>query len=320
MQITVVTPAFNAADTIADTIGSVLAQSHGDLRLVVVDDGSSDDTAAVAAGLGDPRLALVRQANAGVSAARNRGAEAVESDAILFLDADDWLAPNALATLSATLEAAPEAVAVVGRYATVAASGESPRPARYRPVPALRDMLPGLLVRNQFANGGHVLIRRAAARRAGPFRTDIAYGEDWEFFARLALLGPFAFVLAREPLLFVRSRAEGAYRRLAADPAAFSPCMTAIFGNPDLLGRFGPGRLRAIRRCTEAENAWIIGRECIRHGHVAKGRRWLARSLTAAPSPRRVALLAAACLLPALPPSWRGPFRAYGGQPSRSSG
>ena len=314
MHITVVTPAFNAAATIADTICSVLAQSHGDLRLIVVDDGSGDDTAVVAASFHDPRLTLLGQANAGVSAARNRGAEAAGSDAILFLDADDWLAPNALAALAARLGALPEAVAAVARYATVAAPGKAPRPARYRPLPALRDMLPELLVRNHLANGGHVLIRRAAARRAGPFRADIAYGEDWEFFARLALLGPFAFVPTREPLLFVRSRAEGAYRRLAADPAAFTPCMEAVFGNPDLVARFGPGRLRTIRRRTEAENAWIIGRECIRHGRAAEGRRWLARSVTAAPSPRRVALLAAACLLPALPPSWRGPFRTYRGQ------
>jgi glycosyltransferase involved in cell wall biosynthesis len=289
----------------------VLGQTHRDLRLIVVDDGSTDATAREVTGFPDPRLTLIWQCNAGVAAARNRGMAAADGDALLFLDADDWLAPTALATLAAALQAAPEAVAAVGAHAWVDTPGGSPRRSRYRPARQPRDLLPGLLVRNAFANGGHVLIRASAARRAGLFCPGIVYGEDWEFFARLALLGPFAFVPAHEPLLFVRSCAEGAYRRLAADPAAFSPCMTAIFGNPDFLARFGPARLRAIRRRAEAENAWIIGRERIRHGRTAEGRRWLASSVVAAPSPRRVALLAAACLLRALPPAWRGPFTAY---------
>ena len=311
MRIAVITPAFNAAATIANTICSVLAQTHGDWQHIIVDDGSTDDTAAVVAGFGDSRLTLLRQANAGASTARNRGIAAAQGDALLFLDADDWLAPTARATLAAALHAAPEAIAAVGAYARVDAPGAPARLSRYRPARATCDLLPGLLVRNPFANGGHVLIRTATAHRAGPFRPDIAYGEDWEFFIRLALIGPFAFVPAREQLLFVRSRAEGAYRRLAADPAAFTSCMTAIFNNPDLLARFGPERLRAIRRRAEAENAWIIGRECIRHGRVSEGRRWLASSVIAAPSPRRLVLLAAACLLPALPRLLHGPFRGY---------
>jgi hypothetical protein len=289
----------------------VLGQTHRELRLIVVDDGSTDATAAIVAGFPDPRLTLIRQCNAGVAAARNCGSAAAEGDALLFLDADDWLAPTALATLAAALRAAPDAIAAVGAYARVDTSGAPPRRSRYRPAPLPRDLLPGLLVQNAFANGGHVLIRSAAARRAGLFCPGIAYGEDWEFFVRLAVLGRFAFVPAGDPLLFVRSCAEGAYRRMAADPAAFTPCMTAMFGNPDLLARFGPGRLRAIRRRAEAENAWIIGRECIRHGRAAEGRRWLAQSVIEAPSPRRVALLAAASLVPILPPSWRGPFKAY---------
>ena len=123
LRITVVTPAFNAAPFIGDSIRSVLAQTHRDLRLVVVDDGSTDATASIVTALTDPRLTLVWQVNAGVAAARNRGMAVVEGGALLFLDADDWLAPAALATLSATLDAAPEAVAAVGPYARVDETG-----------------------------------------------------------------------------------------------------------------------------------------------------------------------------------------------------
>jgi len=311
LRITVVTPAFNAAPFIADAIRSVLAQTHGDLRLVVVDDGSTDATAAVVTGFADPRLTLIWQCNAGVAAARNRGMAAADGEALLFLDADDWLEPTALATLAATLHAAPEAVAAVGPYARVDAEGRLTQRRNRRPRPAPPDVLARLVVQNQFANGGHVLIRRTAARRAGTFLPGVVYGEDWEYFVRLALLGPFSYVPAAPSLLFVRSRAEGAYRRFAADPDAFAPCMAAIFGNPDLAEQFGAARVEALRRRAEGENAWIVGRELIRQGRVGEGRYWLARSVAAAPSPRRVALLAAAHVLPLLPRAWRGPFRSY---------
>jgi hypothetical protein len=166
-------------------------------------------------------------------------------------------------------------------------------------------------VQNQFANGGHLLIRQAAAREAGTFRPGVVYGEDWEYFVRLALQGPFAFAPTLEPMLYVRSRAEGAYRRLASDPDAFAPCMAAIFGNLGLAARLGATRLAALRCLAEAENAWIVGRELVRQGNAAQGRSWLARSVAAAPSPRRIGLLAAAHVLPLLPRAWRGPFRPY---------
>jgi len=85
----------------------------------------------------------------------------------------------------------------------------------------------------------------------------------------------------------------------------------AIFGNPDLVARLGATRLAGLRRLAEAENAWIIGRELVRQGRRAEGQRWLTRSVAAAPSLRRVGLLAAAHALPLLPQAWRGPFRAY---------
>ncbi len=292
----------------------MLGQTHCDLRLIVVDDGSTDATTRVVTGFTDPRLALIWQCNAGVAAARNRGLAVVDGDALLFLDADDWLAPGALAMLSATLEATPAAVAAVGPYARVETYVDPVRqPGECRHcAPAMsRDLLARLIVRNQFANGGHVLIRRTAVQAAGTFRPGIVYGEDWEFFVRLALQGPFVFVATPAPLLFVRSRADGAYRRMAADPAAYGPCMAAIFGNPALGALLGAARLAALRGRTEAENAWIVGRELVRQRRAGEGRRWLVRSVIAAPSFRRIALLAAAHLLPALPHAWRGPFRAY---------
>ena len=312
MRIGVVIPAYNAAAWVGDAIASVLAQTHREWQLVVVDDGSTDATTEVVVRLADGRIRLIRQRHAGVSAARNcatmrladqpwarRGRD--DSEAVLFLDADDWLAPEALERLAAALDAAPHAVAASGAF-TYVGTGTIRKPPS-------GELLEPLLVRNLFANGGHLLLRAEAVRRAGGFRPELSYGEDWEFWIRVALQGPFASTEDDKPVLFVRQRGDGAYQRLAADPASFVPCMEAIFSNPALLVRFGAERLREIRSRTEAENNWIIGRELIRHGR--NGRPWLRRSVLAHPSSKRLALLAASHVLPLLPLGWRGPFLPY---------
>jgi hypothetical protein len=223
--------------------------------------------------------------------------------ALLFLDADDWLAPDALSRLAAALDASSGAIAAAGACSFIG-SGDTL-------MPPSGDILERLLVRNLFANGGHLLICGTALQEAGGFLPGLAYGEDWEFCIRIALLGPFAATRGPKPVLFVRQHPGGAYQRLASDPAAFVPCMDAIFGNPDLLRRFGPRRLAAIRRRSDAENHWIIGRELIRHDRQSEGKAWLRRSVRAAPTLRRAALLTAAHALRLLPTALRGPFRPY---------
>jgi hypothetical protein len=222
---------------------------------------------------------------------------------VVFLDADDWLAPDALSRLSAALEASPDAVAASGPC-TIADTGAACSP-------PCGDILPHLLVRNLFANCGQLLLRVEAVNAAGGFVPGIAYGEDWEFCIRIALEGPFACTPGKDPVLFVRRHAEGAYRHLAQSADAFAPCMNAIFSHPALLDRFGVRALAAIRRRTEAENTWIVGREQVRHGYRARGLGLLRRSVCDHPTARRAMLLAAAYLLHLLPTSWRGPLRPY---------
>jgi glycosyltransferase involved in cell wall biosynthesis len=307
MRIAVIVPAFNVAPFLLQTLLSVVAQTHADWMLVVVDDGSTDATAAVAeslaASLQDPRIALIRQAHAGVSAARNRGMRYTAPllhDACLFLDGDDWLAPHALAVLADTLAAAPWAVAAGGRYARIGADGE------FRPSPAPPEgcLLAPLMTRNLFANGGHLLIRREAVSAAGEFRTDLSYGEDWEYWARIALHGEFVAARSRAPVLFVRERPGSACFSHATDPAAYRPAIEAIHANKSIAERLGRPRLAALRTRSEAEIAWTIGRELIRHGSCRDGRHWLRQSLRIAPSLRRIGLVAL---------SWAGigPFRRY---------
>jgi glycosyltransferase involved in cell wall biosynthesis len=305
MRIGIVTPAFNVARYVGEAIRSVLGQTHRAWTMCIVDDGSTDQTAAVAASFDDPRIRLIRQRNAGVSAARNRGLAALHAETVLFLDADDWLSPDALDVLTATLRADPGAIAAVGPYQRVPAG--KPEFDRRVSRPLSGDLLEALLVRNLFANGGHLLIRRHIVEAAGTFDPGLAYGEDWEYWTRLARFGRFAATAVRAPLLFVRERHDSAYRDMAVRPEAFVPCMNAIFSAPELKSNFGVAALARLRRRAEAENNWVVGRELIRHGKVAEGRQFLRRSVVAAPGDKRLAMLASV----ALPMLRTGPFRAY---------
>ncbi|TGD71880.1 glycosyltransferase [Mangrovimicrobium sediminis] len=114
--ITVVIPLYNKRETIRRAISSVLAQSEPRFELVVVDDGSTDDSAEIVAEFQDPRLRLVRQENAGPGAARNTGARLGECSYLAFLDADDEWEPGFLSTALSRLEEFPQAIAYVCGY------------------------------------------------------------------------------------------------------------------------------------------------------------------------------------------------------------
>ena len=280
--------------------GPVLDQTHRDWSLVIVDDGSTDATPEIIARFTDRRISAIRQSNQGVSAARNRGIAEADTEALLFLDGDDWLAPEALALLSARLDHAPDAVAAAAGYVRVSADG-SRRSVR---VSASGDVLRRLMVRNLFTNGGHLLVRRTAIDALGFFDPTLSYGEDWHYWTRLAARGGFVTVRGAPPLLYVRERPGSAYLTMAHDPARFQPCLEAIHRIPQVRARFPPQELASLRRKAEAENEWVIGRELIRHQFHGEGRAWLARSLRTAPSVKRLGLLGL---------SWLrvGPFRPY---------
>ncbi len=185
--------------------------------------------------------------------------------------------------------------------------------APYCPDPGC-DPLPLLLERNLFANGGHLLIRRDAPSTArAAFGPGIAYGEDWEYWIRLALLGRFAAAPGPCPVLCSSASARAApICAWRATPIRSAPAWTRSSPTPPSLARFGAARLAAIRRRAEAENRWIVGRELVRHGRARRGPR-LAAPLGGGESRASSAriLLAAAHALPVLPRRLRGPFRAY---------
>ncbi|NJO55932.1 MAG: glycosyltransferase family 2 protein [Rhodospirillales bacterium] len=125
LAVSVVIPACNAAATLSETLDSLIAQRFADWEAIVVDDGSDDDTAAVAAAYAerDARIRLIRQSRSGVCAARNAGIATCLHDWLLFLDADDWVTPDHLLRMTDRLHTSPEIDAVHCGWVRVAPNG-----------------------------------------------------------------------------------------------------------------------------------------------------------------------------------------------------
>src|SRR5437867_3004984 len=120
-SVAVVITSYNHAHFLADAIASVLAQTHRASEIIVVDDGSTDDVAAVVARY--PAVKLVRQSNQGLAAARNRGLHEAHTDKVIFLDADDRLLPHAVAAGLGCFGRSPACGFVYGGYRRVFMNG-----------------------------------------------------------------------------------------------------------------------------------------------------------------------------------------------------
>ncbi len=186
--VSVVIPAYNAGGFIDASVGSALNQSFGDLEVIVINDGSTDDMADRLRAWNDPRLRVITQANLGLASALNAGVRASRGTYIGFLDADDVWLPSKLDRHIQVHRERPDiditfswvdAIDVCGKPVRI------PCP-RWRGTVSLPQLLADYMVRTMSA----VVIRREAAELAGGFDSSLVRCVDLEFFLRAALLRP----------------------------------------------------------------------------------------------------------------------------------
>ena len=188
IRISVVIPCFDQGRFLADAIESVLAQTTPPYEVIVVDDGSRDDTADVASRY--PQVRCVRQTHRGLAAARNAGLAASAGDAIVFLDADDRLLPDALAIGAEALAACPGCALVCGHFRYIDAGG-SPMTTVTQPCPPSAGYA-DLLRTNFIRMHGTVTYRRTALTRTGGFNPSVRFCEDYDLYLRIAREHPIA--------------------------------------------------------------------------------------------------------------------------------
>jgi glycosyltransferase involved in cell wall biosynthesis len=202
MRISAVIPTYGCSRLLSRAIDSVLAHTTPVDELLVIDDGSTDDTSTVAARYGD-RLRYIYQANRGAAAARNRGVLEARNEWIAFLDHDDEWLPSKMAKQVAALQSTPGAIACYCWFwwnvsGEVRELGRLPRPTEFWPNIRLRTpVLPSLLV-----------VKKSALPEIGGFRERLRTScEDWDLTIRLAAAFPSGFVLVEEPLAMYYSDA-----------------------------------------------------------------------------------------------------------------
>lgn len=229
--VSVIVPAYNAAAFLRRAIDSVLGQTWRDVELIVVDDGSTDDTLQVLAGYGDG-LRVLTQANAGPAAARNRGLRESHGEFVAFLDADDWWLPAKLERQVALMRSRPEVgfCSTASRVVTHADAPTTDWPCCTADMPLLET----LFVRSAAISGSTsgVLARRTPLIEAGGFDESLRGFEDPDLWIRLSARVGYACI--PEPLTVVVRTPESVSSHL---PRMRTATLASLRKNRNLLPR-----------------------------------------------------------------------------------
>ncbi len=200
-KISVVITAYNSAAYIGQAIQSVLTQTRPVDEIVVVDDGSIDETAAIVAAYAPSGVRLVWQENQGAGAARNRGIAATSGDLLTFLDGDDVWLPEKTEWQLDYLQSHPAAAMVSGyKWWWDARSGERKLVTYGVRPPARLDR--EVLIRNVVGNPSMALLRRSILAEVGLFEPGLRWGQDWELWIRIATRAEIGFI--PRPVIFYR--------------------------------------------------------------------------------------------------------------------
>ena len=266
-RVSVILPVHNGASTIARALSSVFAQSFTDYEIVVVDDGSTDETASVLAGY--DRIRVISQSNRGVSAARNAGLRAARGEYIAFLDDDDEWMPEMLARCAEVLDQDPNCVLAYTGVLRVDLTG-TPMPNQENQTegvdsPTLAQMLerPWILVPSQF------MVRHAVLERCDGFDERLSGPEDVHFLLRAREHGHFRGV----PHALVRKTTRPLYpKALNREPQCelFCQLVHERYGASasSLIREFRRKRMKVMKH---------MARVLIEEGRIRDARRCLAR-------------------------------------------
>lgn len=243
--VSVLTPCYNAAPWLEATIASVRAQTWRRYEIILVDDGSKDDSLTVARRLEGPDLKIITQPNRGQCAAFNEAFRHAQGDFIEYLDADDLLAPDKLEIQLKRLAELPSRWIASGAWARFS---ETPAEAAFTPEAIWRDLSPVDWLVSSWGGGGMMhgaawLVPRSVAIAAGPWDERLSLINDFDFFSRV-LLASQGIAFCPQARTYYRSGVAGSLSRTTSRRSWESAFLSTELGTRNLLEREDSPRIR----------------------------------------------------------------------------
>ncbi len=209
--VSILIPAYNAEAWISDTLRSAIAQTWERKEIIVVDDGSKDQTLAVARQFESEQLKVVTQKNQGASATRNNAFAMSKGDYVQWLDADDLMAPEKTASqMEAAERSGSKRTLISGAWARFM---HRPYRAEFRPSPLWEDLLPAEWLMRKMEHDTYMqtatwLVSRELAEAAGKWDTRLLGDDDGEFFCRVLLASEGTRFVKESKVYYRASRRE----------------------------------------------------------------------------------------------------------------
>ncbi len=275
-QISVVIPAYNAARWIAETVESVLAQTFQDFEIIVVDDGSTDETAAAVAKF--KRVKCIHQVNGGLSSARNAGIRAAMGEYIAFIDADDLWVHDKLDAQMALLKQTGLAWVYSDAYAFDSETRSFLFEFSQMRYQHEGDVLQSLLLED-FIPMPTPILKRHVFDEVGFFTedTNLHSAEDWDMWLRTAAKYPVGFV--KRPLAMYR-----VHPASMIQSALPSVLYTANLNVIELAVSREPSRLANLKKRAVSRSSVRIGQLCVRRNDLHRARGMFAQAIRLSPS------------------------------------
>ncbi len=284
-KVSVVIPTYNRAHVLGEAMQSVLDQTFDGFELIVVDDGSTDNTKEVVASFGDPRIKYIYQENRGASAAYNTGILASRGEYIAFLDSDDIWLPQKLELQVKLLNSRPDVALVcsdgyifdvrtnstLGRYWHGVPFGYRVDPQR-----ASRDPLREMLVWGCFISETFVMVRREVFNEVGGYDESLKDHVDWDMYVRVCQR--FAIETIDIPLAKMRKHDAN----LSSNFDRLYEGAEVVLNKAIHSYSLKPDELRLVR-LRLARTLYRYGRGLVERGRIASGRKKLLASIKVNP-------------------------------------
>ncbi len=272
--VSVVIPAYNAAQTLKATVQSVFEQTVQDFEIIIVDDGSKDDTVAVARSIEDSRVKVVAQANGGAAAARNAGIKSAKGKYVAMLDADDLWMPHKLERQLAVFDSEKDVNAVQSGVYYV---NDNLEVISVRPCFESKDvLLETLLFQNLPGLMSTLIVERAVFDKIGYLNTRLVILEDWELAIRLSRFCTFKSV--EEPLALYRQFPGNRSKNLSIHIKPGYLILEKLFQDPLL-----PPRIKRREKLIYSTFYTMLCGGAFNIGRYGESLKWGAKAITAHP-------------------------------------